>query len=211
MTRIKAISYNTHIMKRLQRLLASPCCRPLLRASSGFTVVETMVVLAVAAILAMLAAPGFKPMLDRWRVREAVEAMTSTLYLARSEAVRRGGNIVVGKNPAGGECAHTSLTTEEWSCGWMVFVETGTNDTYNSGTDILIQTFPAPRDLNVMNKNNAKSFRLDRWGMANLNAMRFVISPDSTGISSPATTTLCMSSGGRIRVLQDEVTCPSSS
>lgn len=47
----------------------------------GFTAIELLVTIAIAAILAALAGPSFKTLLDRWRVHDAQESMQSTLYL----------------------------------------------------------------------------------------------------------------------------------
>ncbi|MBP6653225.1 MAG: prepilin-type N-terminal cleavage/methylation domain-containing protein, partial [Xylophilus sp.] len=63
------------------------------RHLKGFTLLEVMVVVSILAVLAALAAPSFTPMIERWRVRQAVEATTSMLYYARSEGVKRGGNV----------------------------------------------------------------------------------------------------------------------
>jgi prepilin-type N-terminal cleavage/methylation domain-containing protein len=56
----------------------------------GFTLIETLVVVAVLAVTAVMATPS----LVAWRVRDQVDAraraLLSTLSYARSEAVRRG-------------------------------------------------------------------------------------------------------------------------
>ena len=57
------------------------------QTEAGFTAIELLVTVSVVAILAALAAPSFKPLIDRWRVRNALESMQSTLFLARSEAI----------------------------------------------------------------------------------------------------------------------------
>ena len=49
----------------------------------GFTAIELMVVVSIVAILAALAGPSFAPLIERWRVRDAAEGLTSTLYYAR--------------------------------------------------------------------------------------------------------------------------------
>ncbi|MGL6206135.1 MAG: pilus assembly FimT family protein, partial [Giesbergeria sp.] len=61
----------------------------------GFTAIELMVVVAIVAVLAALAAPSFTPLIERWRVRQAAENLTSSLYFARSEAIKRGGGIAL--------------------------------------------------------------------------------------------------------------------
>ena len=58
-----------------------------------------MVVVSIVAILAALAGPSFTPLIENWRVRESAEQLQSTLYYARSEAIKRGGQVVIQKIP----------------------------------------------------------------------------------------------------------------
>lgn len=174
----------------------------------GFTVIEIMVVLAILGVLASLAAPSFKPLIDKWRVNQAVESMKSTLYYARSEAIKRGGRVTVAKNTLTSECPQASAT-QEWSCGWMVFVDTNDNGT-RQNTEEILQTFAPPTKVNVMNSaSSAQSrFKVDRWGQINgLGAQGFIFSPVGAGVSSPYATKLCVSSGGRIQANPNHVIC----
>ena len=84
---------------------------------SGFTLIETLIVTAIAAVLIALAAPSFGTTIDRWRVRKAVESMTSTLYYARSEAIKRGGGVGIQKNPKTTPGCTLANTNQEWGCG----------------------------------------------------------------------------------------------
>ena len=68
---------------------------PVHHGARGFTAIELMVTIGIAAILAALAAPSFTGLMERWRVRQAAEGLQSTLYYARSEAIKRGGNVVM--------------------------------------------------------------------------------------------------------------------
>ena len=91
------------------------------QAETGFTAIELLVTVAVVAILAALAAPSFKPLIDRWRVRDALESMQSTLYLARSEAIKRGGRIAIQKLPNVPASCSLAGTNEEFSAlGWFL-------------------------------------------------------------------------------------------
>ena len=178
------------------------------KRGSGFTLVEVMVVLTILGVLAALATPTFKSIVEKWRVQQAVESMKSTLYYARSEAIKRGGRITVLRNALTTECPQAS-TTQEWSCGWMVFVDTNDNGT-RQATEVILQTFFTPTGVNVMNSAASAQtrFKVDRWGQINgLGAQGFIFSPTSSGVASPYATKLCVSSGGRIQANPNHVIC----
>ncbi|MEJ8810212.1 GspH/FimT family pseudopilin [Variovorax ureilyticus] len=73
----------------------------------GFTAVELMVTLAVVAVLVALAAPAFQNLIATQRIKSVASALNESLWVARSEALKRndkvsfrfvnsGGGTVVG-------------------------------------------------------------------------------------------------------------------
>lgn len=183
------------------RYLSSP------RLPAGFTAAELLAVLAVMAIVVALAAPGFSGLIDRWRVRQAAEGLQSTLYYARSEAIRRGGRVAMRKHPQNTDGCRQAATTQAWGCGWFVFVDSNRNGTRQAGEELL-QTVAPPTGLDIMRRPGGPVIQFDRYGMANgTNIFSFTISPAAAGIASPATRTLCLASGGRIRILEGEASC----
>lgn len=179
-------------------LIASPS--PQVR---GFTSIELLVVVAVIGTLTVLAAPRFSSLIDRWQVRKTTEALVSTLYFAKSEAIKRGGRIGVQKLPNIADGCQLAGTNQEWGCGWIVFVDSDGNGKRKADEEIL-QKFEISQNIDVIHQSGGSGIVVDRYGkMDGLNAKGFVISPTSTGISSPATRGICMAAGGRIRIIED--------
>ena len=173
----------------------------------GFSLIEVMVTVGILAILAALAGPSFQPLIDKWRVQQAIENMKTTIYYARSEGIKRGGRIGIQKNAQGTDGCTLAKTTQEWGCGWFVFVDSDGNNKWKAGEEIL-QTIPPPTKVNVMHNGGGTNIKVDRYGkLDSLNTKGFFFNPDSTGVASSATRSLCMSSGGRIRIAE-EIPCP---
>jgi type IV fimbrial biogenesis protein FimT len=172
------------------------------RQAHGFTLLEVMVVVAIIAVLAAIAAPSFTPLIERWRVRQAVEGLQSTLYFARSEAIKRGGNIAIRKEPTGANGCPLASGTNSWDCGWFVFVDTNGNGAQDSGEELL-QRFATPPNVEVTRTSGGASIKLNRWGLVDGAWLGFSLVPLNKNISDPAARGVCMSSGGRIRVITD--------
>lgn len=173
----------------------------------GFTAIELMVVVAIMAVLAALAAPSFTPLIERWRVRQTTESITSTLYYARSEAIKRGGNVVITKRPNNTDGCTIAPNNEDWGCGWLVFIDTNGDRTQQAGEETL-QTYTTPPRVEVTVPGSGGNIRLDRWGkMDGINAKAFVLVPQNKNISDPSSAAICVASGGRVRTVIGDGTC----
>ena len=146
---------------------------------------ELMVTLSIVAILAALAAPSFNLLIDRWRVRDTVESMRSTLFLARSEAIKRGGGIGIEKIPKTTPGCTLANTNQAWGCGWFVFEDNNSDGKWQA-TEARLQTVTTPANINVMHNSGGTGIKVDRYGkMSGLNAKGFTFSPEPAGIHPP--------------------------
>jgi type IV fimbrial biogenesis protein FimT len=168
----------------------------------GFTVIELLVSVAIMGVLTAIATPVYLGTVDRWRVTNALDQMSSAVDLTRNSAIQRSGSVSLAKI-AGSNCG----TTQSWSCGWQVFRDANSDGTFDAA-DELIADFAVPDGVTVMRSANGASMTANRWGQLNGNGTAgFTFSPKRTGVASPTTSTVCINSGGRVRIVEGSVTC----
>lgn len=109
----------------------------------GFTLVELMITIFVAAILVALALPSFRETIIRTKVTTSTNSLMVAISLARSEAAKRGVPVAVIANAG----------TSSWgSTGWYVQASsldssTPPNTVFTGGATFKIRTF-GPFDAN---------------------------------------------------------------
>ena len=91
----------------------------------GFTLVELMVTISVAAILISVAIPNYQTFVMSNRMSSQANNLITAFGMARSEAVKRAANVTV--------CASSNSTTTtpptcigSWAQGWIVQDSAGT-------------------------------------------------------------------------------------
>ena len=84
--------------------------------TQAFTLIELVMTMAIAGILVTIAIPSFNSIITSSRLTSYANDLVGALNLARSEAVRRGVQVIVSNN------MNTGLT--HWESGWTVCVET---------------------------------------------------------------------------------------
>ena len=170
---------------------------------AGFTAIELMVVVAIVATLAALAGPSFTLLIENWRVRESAEQLQATLVYARSEAIKRGGQVVIQKIPNNTNGCSSATETDAWDCGWTVCHDTNSSGTCTAA-DPVLQRFETSAKVQVNRKKGGASIKLNRWGLVSGTYAGFTLIPLNKTISYSGALGVCMNSGGRVRIISQE-------
>ncbi|MFA6970205.1 MAG: GspH/FimT family pseudopilin [Gallionella sp.] len=147
------------------------------RTQTGVTLMELMVVVAVAAIMALVAAPSFTGLINTTKQSSAASQLVADLNRARSESIKRNSRVLLCvRNTAGTNCG----TGTNWQNGWMI-CQDSTNDNTNN-CDASTTSNPSP-----IVTHQALDSRLTLTGSANL----IQFNPNGTqGAAGAATLTL---------------------
>lgn len=101
--------------------------RDLVQNSRGFTLVELIVTVAVAAILVGLVAPGMVSFIRDNRLTSQINTLIGAIHFARAEAANRRTLVTLCASSDAATC-----NTSNWESGWLIFT-----DANNSGNAVL--------------------------------------------------------------------------
>lgn len=170
-------------------------------AARGFSLLEVMVVVAIMAVLAALAAPSFTPIIERWRMRDVAEGFQSTLYYARSEAIKRGGNVHI-----------KAASDTDWNSGWSVFHDVNGDDAQDAcdntktPNECDLKVMAAVPQVTITSSPANTTLNVDRWGAFG-GSVTLVLTPKGGDASSASALKLCLSAGGRIQQKKGSLEC----
>lgn len=115
-------------------------------SSKGFTLIELMITIAVAAILLTVALPSFQDSIRRNRILTQASDIVSTLALARSEAVKRNQTVSV-------VVADAANSNGTWAGGWCI-----TEGAPADCTGAVIRIYPAIENNSLSSATTSFSF-----------------------------------------------------
>ena len=98
----------------------------------GFTIIELMVAIAVLGVLMGIGVPGMQSFLQNSRLISQINLLSTSLAIARSEAIKRNDRVLICVSTNGMACEATGSGTT-WDDGWLVFVDRNNNSVVDLG------------------------------------------------------------------------------
>jgi len=100
--------------------------------AAGFTIIELFVALAVSAILLSIGVPSFTQMIRSTRLSSTMNQITSDLYAAKGEAIKRNSRVLVCARAS--SPANTCANSTDWTSGWLVCFDADANGSCDAST-----------------------------------------------------------------------------
>ena len=112
-----------------------------MKRPAGFTLIELMITLVVAAVLMGVAIPFLSGLVFRTQLSTATNELSSQLALARGEAVNRGRTAALCGSSDGFSC------DGQWATGFAVWVDTDRDGTADANE--FVRFFEQPQNIGL--------------------------------------------------------------
>jgi len=166
-----------------------------MRHTNGFTLIELVITLSIAAIFISAAVPSYYSLIQNNKVVSVVNRLSASFSFARTEAVKRG--VRVSVCPAANVTFTACGTSAQWPQGWIVFVDADNNNAIDAPTDLDKIAEALPNGTLITANSSMVSF--DGTGFNPSGAVS--MSLKATGCTGTNARTINITSSGRLSVV----------
>ena len=184
-----------------------------MKKSDGFTLIELLVAIAIAAILITLDAPSFRQLIQSNSMSSNVNTFLADMRYARSEAIRRGGSVIMCRSnaPEAASPVCNNLSGpggNGWVSGWIVFYDQDGDGTRTAASTDPVLRVQAPitsiDSIVELKASPPAKFQFTATGrLLNLSSATSLQFGGNPTFANTAQRVVCVSLGGRARIAGD--------
>ena len=102
------------------------------RRERAFSLHDALVALTVVSTVTTVAVPSFQQFTSSQRMSGAVNSLITALYLARSEAIKRGERAVICPSIDGRTCRDDISDETAWEEGYLLYIDRNANREFDA-------------------------------------------------------------------------------
>ena len=195
----------------LSRSIARARSPRLRRRAAGFTLVELMVTVAVAALVIALGAPSFLRAIARHAIQAQAEELQDAVRIGRNEAMKRSGPVILCRTEVAspGHCASGS---GNWQT-WILFADVTRAGAFAAGDPILRDHSEASNRMTITSETSSVRFESTGIAHSDTGNATFVLNPtgrnaEGSGADGPLTRRVCVNARAEVAITEGRSTCP---
>ena len=175
------------------------------RRAGGFTLVELMVTIAVAAIVVALGVPSFLRTLARHTLISQAEELQDAVRMGRNEAMKRSGPVVLCRTEESNP-SHCAGSGGNWQT-WVLFTDVARSGAFAAGDAVLRQRQDASRRTTAT--SDAASIRFEATGIAHADTGSAVFVLGERGATDlTQQRQVCVNPRGEVAIVVGDARCP---
>ena len=171
--------------------------------TNGFSLVEILIALGVAALLLVLAWPSYGRWIGDEQIMNRARLLAKSMQLARSEAIKRGHRVNLCKSGDGAQCAESG----DWDQGFLMHEDTD-NKGEVEGDDAVIRFEPPITGIHISsNKPLADYVSYTSFGHARMRSGALQMGTFTVCKPGFRAVDVVLVGSGRVRIARSKAIC----
>lgn len=169
--------------------------KKLCNSTQGFTLIETLIVLIISAVLLMLATPSFHAYSAKSASQKTMEALSGLIRFTRNHALNKLSTTVLCPSTTGTQCE------QDWQSGTLIFEDK--NNDYQLNDDDVVLNFSTPlSDKGTITWTALRNYlAFSGQGLSANSAGSFIYCPENK--DTAYANALIVSFSGKLRYAED--------
>jgi type IV fimbrial biogenesis protein FimT len=110
------------------------------KATQGFTLIDILIAFSLVLLVFSYGVPGVSNFIKNSRVTSLTNRLATDINYARSEAVNHAKTVIICRSDDANTTSPTcSGTTNNWTTGWLIFVDRNDNSSFDDSNDLLLR------------------------------------------------------------------------